>query len=47
MIFIKIVPFISALGKTPLSVPSIFRVVLDLVLLPYAGGQPNTTPAVI
>ena len=28
MIFIKIVPLISALGKTPLSIPSIFRVVL-------------------
>ena len=28
MISIKIVPLISDLGKTPLSVPSIFRVVL-------------------
>ena len=30
MILIKIVPLISDLGKTPLSVPSIFKGVLDL-----------------
>ena len=32
MISIKIVPLISDLGKTPLSVPSIFKGVLALVL---------------
>ena len=31
MIFIKIVPLVSALGKTTWSVPSIFRVVLGSV----------------
>ena len=43
MIFIKIVPLISALGKTPLSVPSTFRVVLVQVqaIEMYGAVQPD------